>query len=139
MQKLQYMKKLTILFCTIAALLITVTVNAQTGGKGVTVNNNGAGVKSSTGSGASVKKGEAKVTSANGGGSTINKSGASATNKNGAGVSAQKGQVQAKSSNGNGATVNNKGVNVKGSKGGMVIDKKKLEIKSKNVNIKLGK
>ncbi len=133
------MKNIKTILTAFTFLFITAVASAQTSGKGVTVNNSGAGVKSSTGSGATVKKGEAKVTSANGGGSTINNKGASATNKNGAGFSAQKGQVQAKSSNGNGATVNNKGVNVKGSKGGMVIDKKKLEIKSKNVNIKLGK
>lgn len=88
--------------------------------------------------GVTVKKNEAAVRGSNGGGATANKSGTEIKNKNGAGVEAKKGEVSAKSSSGNGAAANNKGVQVKGNNGGMTIDKKKLEIKSKNVNIKLG-
>jgi len=88
--------------------------------------------------GVTVKKNEAAVRGSNGGGATANKSGSEIKNKNGAGVEAKKGEVSAKSSSGNGAAANNKGVQVKGNNGGMTIDKKKLEIKSKNVNIKLG-
>lgn len=72
-------------------------------------------------------------------GVTVNNNGAKATNSKGGGVTAKKGEVTAKGNKGNGATANKKGLEVKGSKGGMTIEKKKLQIKSKNVNIKLGK
>lgn len=99
---------------------------------------NSYGQSSTQQKGVTVKKNEAAVRGSNGGGATANKSGSEIKNKNGAGVEAKKGQVSAKSSSGNGAAANNKGVQVKGNSGGMTIDKKKLEIKSKNVNIKLG-
>jgi hypothetical protein len=72
-------------------------------------------------------------------GATVNNSGASAKNSKGGGVEAKKGDVSAKGSSGKGVEANKKGLDVKGSKGGMTIEKKKFEIKSKNVNINLGK
>lgn len=99
---------------------------------------NSYGQSSSQQKGVAVKKNEAAVRGSNGGDATANKSGTEIKHKNGGGVEAKKGEVSAKSSNGNGAAANNKGVQVKGNNGGMTIDKKKLEIKSKNVNIKLG-
>lgn len=86
-----------------------------------------------------VNKNESGVRGSNGGKATANQSGTEIKNSRGGGVEAKKGEVSAKSSSGTGAVVNNKGVQVKGKNGGMIIDKKKLEIKSKNVNIKLGK
>ncbi len=119
------MKSLKFLFTATILFICSMALNAQsaTTKKGVNVNNNGASVKSGTGSGVSAKKGETKVTSANGGGSTVNKSGAQAKNKNGGGVEAKKGEVSAKSSSGKGMTINKKG----------------LQIKSGSVNVKLGK
>ena len=108
------------LFTATLLLVAASTVFAQTSGKAV-VNKQGASVNSSKG-----------------GGATANKQGTEIKNSRGAGVEAKKGEVSAKNSAGKGAEVNNKGVNVSGSKGGMTIDKKKLEIKSKKVNIKIG-
>lgn len=71
-------------------------------------------------------------------GVNVDNKGASAKSSKGGGVEVRKKQVIAKSSSGKGVEANKKGLQVKGSKGGMTIDKKKLEIKSKNVNIKLG-
>ncbi len=85
-----------------------------------------------------VNKTEATAKGSKGGGATANKSGSEIKNSKGGGVEAKKGEVAAKKSNGNGAEVNKKGVDVKGKNGGMVIDKKKLEIKSKKFNVKLG-
>jgi hypothetical protein len=113
-------------------------LNAQSTQKGVTANNKGASVKSSSGSGVGVKKGEATVTNSHGGGSTINKSGAEAKGKSGGGVAAHKGEVSAKSSSGHGVEANKKGLEVKGSKGGMSVEKGKFEIKGKNGNIHFG-
>lgn len=93
----------------------------------------------STSKGVSVNSKGAAVQSTNGGKAVANSNGSTVKNKNGGGVEAKKGEVSTKSSSGNGAAVNSKGVNVKGNNGGMTIDKNKLEIKSKAVNIKLGK
>ncbi|MFN8323423.1 MAG: hypothetical protein U0T74_12250 [Chitinophagales bacterium] len=87
---------------------------------------------------ATVNKNGATVSSSKGGGAKANSSGAEIKNKNGAGVEAKKGEVSAKSSSGKGVEANKKGVSATGSKGGLTIDKKKLEIKSKKVNIKIG-
>lgn len=95
--------------------------------------------QSSQQKGVTVNKNEAAIRSSNGSRAVANQSGTEIKNSRGGGVEAKKGEVSAKSSSGNGATANNKGVQVKGKNGGMTIDKKKLEIKSKNVNIKLGK
>ena len=72
-------------------------------------------------------------------GLTVNNKGASAKSSKGGGVEAKKQDVSAKSSSGHGVEANKKGLDVKGSKGGMTIQKKKLDIKSKNVNVHLGK
>ncbi|MES2621786.1 MAG: hypothetical protein V4615_13130 [Bacteroidota bacterium] len=104
---------LLILVCFFSA-----TVFAQ---QGVNVDNKGASAKSKSG-----------------GGAVVNSKGSEIKNSKGGGVEAHKNQVAAKSSSGKGVEANKKGVQVKGSKGGMTINKKKLEIKSKNVNIKLG-
>ena len=72
-------------------------------------------------------------------GVTLNNKGAAAKSSKGGGVEVHKKEVSAKSSSGKGVEANKKGLEVKGSKGGMTIKKKKLEIKSKNVNIHLGK
>jgi hypothetical protein len=69
----------------------------------------------------------------------VDNKGASAKNSKGGGVEAKKHDVSAKSSSGKGVEATNKGMEVKGSKGGMTIQKKKLEIKSKNVKVHLGK
>lgn len=69
----------------------------------------------------------------------VDNKGASAKNSKGGGVEVKKKDVSAKSSTGKGVEANKKGLEVKGNKGGMTIQKKKLEIKSKNVNIHLGK
>lgn len=119
MKTSKFLLAIVILF-SMSALAMAQNTGAK---KGVTVTNSGAGVKSSTGSGATVKKGEAKVTTTSGGGSTVNNKGAVAKNKNGGGVEAKKGEVSAKSSSGKGLEINKKG----------------LQIKSKTVNVKLGK
>jgi hypothetical protein len=72
-------------------------------------------------------------------GVNVNNKGASVKNSKGGGVEAKKHDVSAKGSSGKGVEATNKGLDVKGSKGGMTIQKKKLEIKSKNVNVHLGK
>ncbi len=72
-------------------------------------------------------------------GANVNNSGASVKNSKGGGVEAKKHEVSAKGSSGHGVEANKKGMEVKGSKGGMTVQKKKLDIKSKNVNIHLGK
>ena len=72
-------------------------------------------------------------------GVTVNNKGAAAKNSKGGGVEVKKHDVSAKGSTGKGVEANKKGLDVKGSKGGMTIQKKKLEIKSKNVNVHLGK
>jgi hypothetical protein len=72
-------------------------------------------------------------------GVTVNNKGAAAKNSKGGGVEAKKHDVSAKGSSGHGVEANKKGMDVKGSKGGMSIQKKKFEIKSKNVNVHLGK
>ena len=72
-------------------------------------------------------------------GVNVNNKGASVKNSKGGGVEAKKHDVSAKSSSGKGVEATNTGLDVKGSKGGMTIQKKKLEIKSKNVNVHLGK
>ena len=72
-------------------------------------------------------------------GVNVNNKGASAKNSKGGGVEAKKQDVSAKSSSGKGVEANKKGLDVKGSKGGMTVQKKKVEIKSKNVNVHLGK
>ena len=72
-------------------------------------------------------------------GAAVNNQGAEIKNSKGGGVEAHKKEVSAKSSSGKGVEANKKGLEVKGSKGGMTIKKKKLEIKSKNVNVHLGK
>jgi hypothetical protein len=72
-------------------------------------------------------------------GVTVNNKGAAVKNSKGGGVGAKKQDVSAKSSSGKGMEANKKGLDVKGSKGGMTIRKKKVEIKSKNVNVHLGK
>ncbi len=105
----------------------------------VTVNKKEAAVTNSGGRGATVNKTGASATGNKGGAATINNTGTSIKNGNGAGVSADKQGAAAKSSNGNGASVGKKGVEVKGGSGGMTIDKRNLQIKSKSVNIKLGK
>jgi hypothetical protein len=69
----------------------------------------------------------------------VDNKGMDAKNAKGGGLAVHKQQVAAKSSTGKGVEANKKGLDVKGSKGGMKIEKKKLEIKSKNVNIHLGK
>lgn len=69
----------------------------------------------------------------------VDNKGASAKNSKGGGVEVKKNDVSAKSSSGKGVEANKKGLDVKGKKGGMTIQKKKLEIKSKNVNVHLGK
>ena len=69
----------------------------------------------------------------------VDSKGASAKNSKGGGVEVKKKDVSAKSSTGKGVEANKKGLEVKGSKGGMTVQKKKLEIKSKNVNVHLGK
>ena len=117
------MKNIKFIFAIAVSLLVSNPSTAQTVQKGATVNNKGASIKSSTGSGVAAKKGEATVKSANGGGTVINNKGAEAKNRNGAGVAAKKGEVTAKSSSGKGLEIN----------------KKHLQIKSKNVNINLGK
>jgi hypothetical protein len=72
-------------------------------------------------------------------GATVNKQGASIKNHNGGGVSADKHGAAAKGSSGHGVGVDKHGLDVKGSKGGMGIHKKHFEIKSKHVNVHLGK
>ena len=72
-------------------------------------------------------------------GVTVNKQGTSIKNHNGGGVSADKHGAAAKSSSGHGVGVDKHGVDVKGNKGGMEIHKKHFAIKSKNVNVHLGK
>ncbi len=72
-------------------------------------------------------------------GLTVNNKGAAAKSSKGGGVEAHKGQVAAKSSSGRGVEANKKGLEVKGSKGGMTIQKKRLDIKGKNTNIHFGK
>ena len=117
------MKNIKFIFALTFLFFLSTLLSAQTSQKGVTANNKGASVKSITGSGVAVKKGEATVKSANGGGTKVDNKGAEAKNRNGAGVAAKKGEVSAKDSKGKGLEIN----------------KKHLEIKSKNVNIKLGK
>jgi len=118
------MKSLKFILAIVATLFFSTNfLNAQTAQKGVNASNKGASIKSNSGSGVAVKKGEATVKSSHGAGTTVNSKGAEAKNKNGAGVAAHKGEVSAKSSSGKGLEIN----------------KKHLEIKSKNVNIKLGK
>jgi hypothetical protein len=134
------MKNLKWIIAATMLAAFTITTNAQTSSqKGVKVNNSGASVKSTSGSGVAVKKGEATVTNSHGGGSKIDKTGAAAKNKNGAGVEAKKGEVSAKNSHGSGVGVDKKGLEVKGSKGGMKVEKGKFEIKGKNTNIHIGK
>lgn len=72
-------------------------------------------------------------------GVNVNNNGAAIKNSKGGGVEAKKHDVSAKGSSGHGVEATNKGMDVKGKKGGMTIQKKKLEIKSKNVNVHLGK
>lgn len=72
-------------------------------------------------------------------GATVNNKGAAIKNSKGGGVEAKKHDVSAKGSSGKGVEATNKGLDVKGSKGGMTVQKKKVEIKSKNVNVHLGK
>jgi hypothetical protein len=72
-------------------------------------------------------------------GVVVSNKGATIKNSKGGGVAAQKHDVSAKGSTGKGVEANKKGLDVKGSKGGMAIQKKKFEIKSKNVNVHLGK
>ena len=72
-------------------------------------------------------------------GATVNNQGAAVKNSKGGGVEAKKHDVSAKGSSGHGVEANKKGMEVKGGKGGMTIQKKKLDIKSKNVNVHLGK
>ena len=72
-------------------------------------------------------------------GATVNNKGAEIKNSKGGGVATHKNEVSAKSSSGKGVEANKKGMEVKGSKGGMTIQKKKLDIKAKNVNVHLGK
>ncbi len=72
-------------------------------------------------------------------GVNVNNKGASATNSKGGGVVIKKQDVSAKGNKGNGVGVDKKGLEVKGTKGGMTTEKKSLQIKSKNLNVKLGK
>ena len=72
-------------------------------------------------------------------GVTVNNKGMAAKGSKGGGLEIHKRQVSAKSSTGKGVEANKKGLDVKGRKGGMTIQKKKLEIKSKRFNVKLGK
>ncbi len=117
------MRNIKFILAVTISIFVSTALFAQTSQKGATLNNKGASVKSSTGSGVAVKKGEATVKRANGGGTVVNNKGAEAKNRTGAGVAAKKGEVSAKDSKGKGLEIN----------------KKHLEIKSKNVNIKLGK
>lgn len=68
-----------------------------------------------------------------------NNKGAAVKGKSGGGVVAEKQHVAAKGKTGNGVDVNKKGMEVKGTKGGMNIDKNGVHIKSKRVNVQLGK
>ncbi|MCW3125666.1 MAG: hypothetical protein JWO03_1324 [Bacteroidetes bacterium] len=72
-------------------------------------------------------------------GLNVNNKGAEAKSSKGGGVEVHKKQVAAKSSSGKGVEANKKGLDVKGSKGGMTVEKKKLDIHSKKVNVHLGK
>jgi hypothetical protein len=78
-------------------------------------------------------------TTAHIGGVKADKNGASAKGAKGGEAHINQNGAAAKSSSGKGVEANKKGLDVKGSKGGMTIDKKKLEIKSKNVHVHVGK
>ena len=72
-------------------------------------------------------------------GLNVNNKGMDAKNSKGGGLEVHKKQVAVKGNSGKGVEANKKGLDVKGSKGGMTIQKKKLEIKGKNTNIHFGK
>ncbi len=130
------MKFFKIILSVFVLTFLSNNISAQQ--KGVTATNKGASVSNGKGSGVEVKKKEAAVTSSKGGGATVNNKGAEAKNKNGAGVEVHKHEVSAQNSHGHGVEANKKGLEVKGSKGGMKVEKKHLQIKGKGVNINLG-
>lgn len=68
-----------------------------------------------------------------------NNKGASVKGTSGGGVTLEKRHVEAKGKSGNGVDVNKKGLQVKGTKGGMDITKNGVKVKSKKLNIQLGK
>ena len=133
---IDHMKSSSILLSVLFFLFLSGPISAQQ--KGVTATNKGAAVSNGKGGGVEIKKKEAAVTSSKGGGAAVNNKGAEAKNKNGAGVEVHKHQVSAENSHGHGVEANKKGLDVKGSKGGMTVEKKHLQIKGKGVNINLG-
>ncbi|MBL0308275.1 MAG: hypothetical protein IPP77_00800 [Bacteroidetes bacterium] len=130
---------------TIVVLLLLLTASLHTysqqssAKKGVEINNKSGTVSGTKGGKAEVKKGEAGVQGRNGGKAVVNNKGTEIKNQRGAGVEAKKGTVGAHNSRGSGIGVDKKGLEIKNSKGGMTLEKRKFQIKSKRVNINLGK